>query len=130
WYPDQFTPAYMYSHMSPQRSAIDNALAPLNSSFRRLLHQRSSDPSPIDFHVRDAQGVLGPAEELIADKDIRFAFIHMPVPHPPGVYDRVTQRIRNGGSYLDNLALADRDLQELLTSLRSAQLDRNTIVIV
>ncbi len=128
WYPDQFTPAYMYSHMSPHRSAIENALAPVSSSVRRLVHQRSSDP--IDFHVRDAEGVLAPAKELIADKDIRFAFIHMPVPHPPGVYDRTAQRIRNGGSYLDNLALADQDLQELLESLRASKLERHTIVIV
>jgi arylsulfatase A-like enzyme len=54
----------------------------------------------------------------------------MPVPHPPGVYDRATQQVHNGGSYLDNLALADRDLQELLDSLRSAELHKNTILIV
>ena len=130
WYPDQFTPTYMYSHMSPQRSAIENALAPVSSSMRRLLHERSTDPSPIDFHVRDAQGVLAPAEDLVADKQIRFVFIHMPVPHPPGVYDRAAERIRNGGSYLDNLALADQDLQNLLDSLRASKLDRNTVVIV
>ena len=130
WYPDQFTPAYMYSHMSPQKSALENALAPVSSSFRRLLHEKSKDPSPVDFHVRDAEGVLAPAETLVADKDIRFAFVHMPVPHPPGVYDRGAQKIGNGGSYLDNLALADRDLQALMDSLRSSELDRHTIVIV
>jgi hypothetical protein len=130
WYPDQFTPAYMYSHMSPQKSTIENALAPLSTSFRRLIHQRSKDPSSVDFHVRDAEGVLVPAEKLVADKDIRFAFVHLPVPHPPGVYDRATEQIRAGGSYLDNLALADRDLQALLDSLHSAELDRHTIVIV
>ena len=130
WYPDQFTPAYMYSHMSPQKSTVENALAPLSSSFRRLMHEKSTDPSPVDFHVRDAEGVLAPAEKLVADKDIRFAFVHMPVPHPPGVYDRATQQVRSGGSYLDNLALADRDLQALLDSLRSAELDQHTIVIV
>ena len=130
WYPDQFTPAYMYSHMSPQKSAIENALAPLSSSFRRLLHEKSKDPSSVDFHVRDAEGVLARAEKLVADKDIRFAFVHMPVPHPPGVYDRATERIRAGGSYLDNLALADQHLQALLNSLHSAELDQHTIVIV
>jgi membrane-anchored protein YejM (alkaline phosphatase superfamily) len=97
---------------------------------RRLLHEKAVDPSPIDFHVRDAEGVLAPAEQLVRDKDIRFAFIHMPVPHPPGVYDRAAQRIRHGGSYLDNLALADRDLQDLLDALRASKLDRHTIVIV
>lgn len=130
WYPDQFTPAYMYSHMSPQKSTIENALAPLSSSVHRLMREKSNDPSSVDFHVRDAEGGLSPAEKLVADKDIRFAFVHMPVPHPPGVYDRATQQVHNGGSYLDNLALADRDLQELLNSLRASQLDRHTIVIV
>ena len=130
WYPDQFTPAYMYSHMSPQKSTIENALAPLSSSLRRLIHEKSTDPSSVDFHVRDAEGVLVPAEKLVADKEIRFAFVHMPVPHPPGVYDRATQQVHNGGSYLDNLALADRDLQQLLGSLHSRQLDKNTILVV
>ena len=28
------------------------------------------------------------AEALIRDQSISFVFIHLPVPHPPGTYDR------------------------------------------
>ena len=62
------------------------------------------------------------AQKLITDEQIQFVFIYLALPHPPGVYDRHTQRIRNGGSYLDNLALADRYLGELLASRELANL--------
>ena len=56
------------------------------------------------------------AEALIRDQSISFVFIHLPVPHPPGIYDRSTGRERAGGTYIDNLALADRSLGELMAA--------------
>jgi hypothetical protein len=75
--------------------------------------------------VRDAQGVIAPAEALIRDEQIGFVFIHLAVPHPPGVYDRRMQQVR-GGSYLDNLALADVDLGSLLQAIASTRSAANT----
>lgn len=130
WFPDQFTPSYLYSHMSPQKSALQNAIAPIRSAIRRLRHQRSEDPSSTEYHLRDARGLLAPAEALIRDEQIGFVFIHMPVPHPPGVYDRHTQQLRNGGSYLDNLALADRELGELMSAIKSTSMAESTTLII
>lgn len=73
---------------------------------------------------------MGPAQNLITDEQIQFVFIHLALPHPPGVYDRHTQRIRNGGSYLDNLALADRYLGELLSAVDLTRSRESTAVIV
>ncbi|HWC19836.1 MAG TPA: sulfatase-like hydrolase/transferase [Terriglobales bacterium] len=130
WFPDQFTPSYLYSHMSSQKSATQNALAPLETSIRRLLQRKAHELNSADFHMRDAEAVLEPAEALIRDEQIRFVFIHLAIPHPPGVYDRQTHQIRNGGSYLDNLALADSYLGKLLETLRSTRSAEKTVLVL
>jgi membrane-anchored protein YejM (alkaline phosphatase superfamily) len=38
--------------------------------------------------------------------------------------------MRNGGSYLDNLALADRELGEFMSAIKSTRSAANTILIV
>ena len=130
WLPDQFTPSYLYSHMSAQRSPLQNALAPLASSIRRFRHESSSDPSVVEFHLLDAQDLIDPALALIRDEQIALVFLHLAVPHPPGVYDRSTQQFRKGGSYLDNLTLADRYLGQLLGAVSSTtQAARTTVVV-
>jgi hypothetical protein len=110
-----------------KRSALQNASAPVARSIRRLLP--SHDANSADFHVRDAQGVIAPAEALIRDEQIGFVFIHLAVPHPPGVYDRRMQQVR-GGSYLDNLALADVDLGSLLQAIASTRSAANTTTMI
>ena len=57
------------------------------------------------------------AETLIRDQSIDFVFIHLPVPHPPGIYDRRAGHQRPTGTYIDNLALADRTLGDLMRIL-------------
>jgi hypothetical protein len=128
WLPGQFTLAEMYSHMSAQKSALQNALAPVAKSIRRL--RRSHEQSSADFHVRDAEGVVAPAEALIRDEQIGLVFIHLAVPHPPGVYDRRAQHVRAGGSYLDNLALADVYLGTLLQAIQSTRLAASTTIVI
>ena len=39
-------------------------------------------------HAQDQAAIMPQAEALIRDQSIRFVFIHLPVPHPPGIYDR------------------------------------------
>jgi membrane-anchored protein YejM (alkaline phosphatase superfamily) len=74
--------------------------------------------------------VMKNAEDLLRDRRIHFAFLHMPVPHPPGIYDRTRHQICSHGDYLDNLALADDTLGKLMKILRSTQDDQQTTVIV
>jgi len=130
WLPDQFTPGFLYSHMSPRRSALKNAFAPLANSILRLQHKPSPDPGLNEFHRRDAEELIAPAMALIRDEQMGFVFIHLAVPHPPGVYDRRTEQTRNSGSYLDNLALADRDLGELLAAVSSTNRANRTTIVV
>lgn len=72
------------------------------------------------------------ARQVVADSSIRLALIHLPVPHPPGFYDRVRGELstRASSTYLDNLALADRTLGDLYRAIESAGLAGRTIVVV
>jgi len=43
------------------------------------------------------------------------------LPHPPGIYDREHHMLRSGGSYLDNLVLADDTLVHCSLTLIQAR---------
>jgi hypothetical protein len=73
-----------------------------------------------------------------AATDDRFGLVllHLPVPQPPGIYDRATGRLTPwnftgaGGGYLDNLALADRIIAQLRRGLERARLGDRTWLVV
>jgi hypothetical protein len=94
----------------------------------RLFHIPLPDASPP--RIRDYEDAMTQSLDLLRDPRIRFAFLHLPVPHPPGMYDRVRQTMRQSGSYLDNLALADRSLGTLWNCIQSTPGAKNTILIV
>jgi hypothetical protein len=98
----------------PDRSPWQNALAPLAETMRELKHEPTF---PEARHAQDQAAIMPEAEALIRDQSIGFVFIHLPVPHPPGVY-------------IDNLALADRSLGELMRTLDATALAAKTTVIV
>ena len=71
---------------------------------------------------------------LAADPSIGFALLHLPVPHEPGIYDRTRGAFglqpASGDGYVHNLALADRSLGELRSSIESAGLwDKTTVMV-
>jgi Sulfatase len=109
----------------PDQSVWQNAMAPLAESGRRWNHEPVFSQQR---HVQDHAAIVPQAEALIRDQSINFVFIHLPVPHPPGAYDR-THRGRTG-SYIDNLALADKSLEELLTTLAETPTAAKATVIV
>jgi hypothetical protein len=67
------------------------------------------------------------ALELAADTRFQLVYMHFPIPHLLGFYDRRTQEYstKDSSSYLDNLALADRTLGEI-----RAVLPANTMLLV
>ena len=75
---------------------------------------------------------------LRAATDGRFALVllHLPLPQPPGIYDRATGRVTPWNftgaeaEYLDNLALADRLVGELRHGLERARLGDRTWTVV
>ena len=71
------------------------------------------------------------ALEIAADPQIGLALLHLPVPHPPAIYDRISGAFTSrGGSYLDNVALADRTLGELRDAIEKAGLGGRTAILV
>jgi hypothetical protein len=90
---------------------------------RRLLSQRFAELG--DLALRTAtNGRFG------------LVLLHLPLPQPPGIYDRATGRLTSWNftgmeaEYLDNLALADRVVGELRRGLDRARLgDRTWIVL-
>ncbi|HEX3661315.1 MAG TPA: sulfatase-like hydrolase/transferase [Acidobacteriaceae bacterium] len=118
-------------HYAPGRSAWQNAEAPLGRSLLRLFGKKVF-PSPPErqIHTEDYKAILAHAEAQIAGDKIGFLFIHLPVPHPGGMYNRKTHQIGVDGSYLDNLVLADETLGKLLEDIRQSGLGDRTTVIV
>ena len=46
--------------------------------------------------IEDDTRLMEQARALIDDEGVRFAYIHLPVPHPPGIYDRRTHKMCAG----------------------------------
>jgi Sulfatase len=113
---------------SSDQSALKNAMAP----FMEMAggYRRERDISQEKKHTADLSAIMPQAEALIRDQSIGFVFIHLPVPHPPGVYDRGPEHQRPTGTYIDNLALADRSLGKLMDSLSATPLAAKTTIVV
>jgi hypothetical protein len=79
---------------------------------------------------KDYWDLLHAGEALIQEPDIRLAFIHMPVPHPPGLYRNPNVAGDSGFDYLGNLILADQALAKFLHSLATGPAAGNTVLIV
>ena len=115
---------------SRRRSAEWNALAPIRKPLLRIAGQPLRTTSPAELHARDFREILAHGESMIADERIGFVFLHLPVPHPTGFYDRATDTLGRPGSYIDNLALADRTLAQILDTIaQTGAADRTTVVI-
>lgn len=112
-------------HMSRGNTVLQNALAPV------LRKAGGSQNSSETAEHRAAYPVLmANALALVQDSSIRFVYLHLPIPHPPGLYDRARHQMRNGGSYLDNLVLADEALGELRAAIEASPAARNTTLVV
>lgn len=76
------------------------------------------------------------ASELAVDTRFQLVFMHFPVPHLLGIYDRRAHdhagdySTSDSSSYLDNLALADRTLGDVRRALEHAGLWDETTLLV
>jgi len=114
--------------LTTTKSVSENMWAMVPAKLNAIL-QRSTNEG-VQTHADDYTSVMAHAEDLIEDSRIRFAFVHLPVPHPPGIYDRKRHTMSNRGTYLGNLALADQALAQLRNVIQSTPAARNTALIV
>jgi arylsulfatase A-like enzyme len=69
---------------------------------------------------------------MLQDSFLDFILLHLPVPHPWGIYNRATGNFATEhASYIDNLALADRYLAHVREVLeRNGEWDTSTIILL
>lgn len=104
--------------------------------FRRLLspfvqvgERVEVDP---ELHIRDYQFLNNRADQVLDDASSSFVLLHLPIPHPGGIYNRTTGNITTGpSSYIDNLALADRYVGHVQALLKTkGEWDTSTVLIM
>ena len=83
-------------------------------------------------HLEAYHHLLPQADKVLLDPSLNFVFLHMPIPHPPGIYDRHMGKLSiDGTSYIDNLALADMYLGHVRQELQAnGTWDDTTLVIM
>jgi hypothetical protein len=115
------------------------------SSFHRPLTKRSEEIRAeilrdvlheVQYHAGVYTSTLKEARRVIEDPGFGLIVVHWPVPHPPSIYNRSTQRLRESlvnvtdTSYADNLALADRTLGDVRRDLEaSGRWDSITLIV-
>jgi hypothetical protein len=110
-----------------QKSALANAAVLPNALLAKLT---SLSTAPEDAHIVEYRNVMARTRALLENEQVSFVFLHLPVPHPPGIYDRQHHKLRPGGTYLDNLVLADDTLGALLQEINATPAASRTTVIV
>jgi hypothetical protein len=105
-----------------------SVMVPFRDKIDLLLHH--SIRGGTVAHRSDYIAVMAQAKDILKDSRIRFVFVHLPVPHPPGIFNRKLPALSDHGTYLDNLAVADRSLGELRSILQSTPAANNTTLIV
>jgi hypothetical protein len=84
-----------------------------------------------EIHAQEFKEVFAAATDLVDDPGTEFILLHLPVPHPLGIYDRSTGAVKPAGSYIDNLSLADKCLADIRHSLEERrQWDSSAVVIM
>jgi hypothetical protein len=83
-------------------------------------------------HLADYLDIVAAGDGLLGDSSIDFVLLHIPVPHPGGIYDRRTGSFTtHTASYVDNLALADRYLGHVRQVLEQrGEWDSSAVVVM
>ena len=81
-------------------------------------------------HTSSVKEVMNRALKTLATSQADIVYLHLPMPHPPAVWNRHTNQFEFGGSYLDSLALSDRLLGRILDILQSQPRWASTMLIV
>lgn len=115
---------------SPSRPVWQNALVLPAFYVSRFWSIKGPDENLRQENLDDFKTVLERSKHLVANDKIHFVFLHLPVPHPPGLYDRHTHQLCTCGNYIDNLELADETLAVLLQGIDASPSAGQTTVIL
>lgn len=118
----------LFEGVSTRQSSLVNAFygLPLVSPWSL----QSNDKLESEGHYQDYKQLLDAGKTLLRDPSIDLAFLHLPIPHPPGIYKRPGTDPLHAPSYLDNLVLADGALAELRKIIAETPEGQDTVLIV
>ena len=119
--------------MSGEQGALKNAMGLARDRIGLLRHRTGTSEQGIPWYVAERQRsysrLMADGITAIGNPANSLVFIHLPVPHPPGFYNRHTQTTGRG-TYLDNLVLADHSVQTLLDAVdKSGTRDITTVIV-
>ena len=86
--------------------------------------------SVVRAHAQEYLDLTGASDSLIRNEGVDLVMLHLPVPHPVGIYNRRADKLGAIGSYIDNLALTDKTVGDLLQTIQGTAEASRTIVIV
>ncbi len=122
--------------MAQDKSFWSNVSWPLKQTGERMVWPARADEAICTYEVQQRVKTYVALEEhaaqVLANDQADFVFLHLPVPHNPSIWDRARGEYARqcGGSYLDNLALADRELGKMVATLKSSPRWKDTTLIV
>ncbi len=106
----------------------------LRSLFESSLYSIFGQSITVEAHGRTVLEMEAAAVALAGRGDLNLVFLHLPVPHPPYVYNPVRRdlsaRNQDERGYLANLELADRMLGKIRAGLEASGLWTGTNVLV
>ena len=124
--------------MSQDQTLLGNTLAPFRTfgkSLRHFIYRRKRhivpDEIESEVHIHDYTDLLTASDAMLNDSSADLLFLHLPVPHPYGIYNRHTHQLTTGPStYIDNLALADAYLDHLRSQLEQRGEWNSSIILI
>lgn len=128
-----------FAGMSPSRTVAENLVAfvrrkfaAARSFFSQIRKVPLYEPREARLHQMDYTRIYAAGDNLLEDRSADFVFLHMPVPHPGGIYDRTTGSFATThSSYIDNLALADKYLAHVRAVLeQNGAWDSSTVIVM
>jgi hypothetical protein len=114
----------------------NNAKRPLKEIATQMYSPDLAVEQICDFgvvqRVKSYLELMQHTQDVLEGDQADFIFLHLPVPHPPAVWDRLNDQFDStcGNSYVDNLALADRTLGKVMATLRQSPRWNGTTVVV
>jgi hypothetical protein len=122
--------------MAQDASFWSNVWSPLKQTGEQIVRPSRADDEICTYGVRQREksflDLEQHASQVLKSDQADFVFLHLPVPHSPTIWNRAKNGYTQtcGSSYLDNLALADRELGSIVTTLKASPRWKDTTLIV
>jgi hypothetical protein len=124
------------SPMAIHEQFWSNAIAPIRQIVLKIAAPKRATRELCTFAVRHHYQTHIDLEQhtlqLLRTDQADFVFLHLPIPHSPNIWSRMHDSYTQNcdSSYLDELALADRELGQITEILKSSPRWKDTTLIV